>query len=178
MTRFGLLTYCLGFFVATFMHENWLVIFLVNCPCRILYQNYANFIELGGSHLEFPGHLADGARPATIYCQPVLTQGTLGEKPCVFWCRHTGSVPLPGDLHSITSWSIPSNAPKIHHHPEVIAHGHNSTGITRVPSTSTANQSLQFRDWPSGLHTWKTLSHWPKILCQHLFFLLELNIYN
>lgn len=98
-------------------------------------------------------------------------------KGCVFWCCHTGSVPRPGRLHSVTSWPIPSTAPKTYHHPDHCSWTqlHQAFGC-QAPRLLTNPCNSETR--PSGLYTWKTLSHWQKILCQHLFFLLELNIYN
>lgn len=40
-----------------------------------------DFVELGGPHFEFPGHLTDGKQPTAVHCQPVLAQGALGWDP-------------------------------------------------------------------------------------------------
>lgn len=38
-----------------------------------------DLVELGGSHLEFSGHLTDGERPAAMHHHPVFTECPLGQ---------------------------------------------------------------------------------------------------
>lgn len=38
-----------------------------------------DFVELGGSHLEFSGHLTDRERPAAMHHHPVFTECPLGQ---------------------------------------------------------------------------------------------------
>lgn len=137
-----------------------------------------DFVELGGPHLEFPGHLADGKRPAAVHCQPVLAQRALGETGSLFWLNRTGSVPSPRNLRSITSWPIPPTAPKIRHHPEVIAQGHNSTALPKCQAARLLIDPCNSETCPQDFKPETTVSLTENYLSTSFYFLLELNVYN
>lgn len=67
-----------------------------------------DLVELGGSHLEFSGHLTDGERPAAMHHHPVFTECPLGQDQMIQDCFCFSKTCV------ITCWPIPPSASKIH----------------------------------------------------------------
>lgn len=124
------------------------------------WRGWGEFVELGGSHFEFPGQLTDGKGPTAVHSQPVLTQCALqGEPLSRVLVRSHRLIHYPGTATPLPGGTSHVQLPKSTNAPKSARRDvHSSTGSPKSQVAqrliSPCNSKTCSPGFWSRLHTW------------------------